>query len=403
MRKRTRPGCVLAVAFAVIALAACGSSKSSSAAHSTSSAASAGTTHSSTPATTTQASSTPTSATTTTTASSSAVAAAEANYARYRQLPASLNIPPVGKPIPSGKHVVFISCPVASCEIGYEGVQQAIKPIGWTAQKVDYGNTPETFISAWQQALNFHPNVIVCFASFPLTVVQSELAQAKQQGVIVLTAGASGYPVGGASPVTANVNGPVTFNTLGHIYADVAIQAAGGPPKIALAIDPTIPVWGPIIQGFKDGIQSAGGQFNQLTMKLGDIGNALPGEIVTYLQAHPGTQYLLLTLDAMITGLPQAMKAAGITNVKLITGTTDTPDIPLLQDGTEFASVTVEQYQAMWRLIDCGIRKMVGVSTTFCQQPAGSFLIINKSNLALTKNIRAFPDANSQFLKAWGK
>jgi ribose transport system substrate-binding protein len=65
------------------------------------------------------------------------------------------------------------------------------------------------------------------------------------------------------------------------------------------------------------------------------IGTTLPGQVVSYLQGHPSTKYVLVEFGDMTTGIPQAINAAGITGVKIATTTAAATDLTYIKAGEE--------------------------------------------------------------------
>ena len=68
---------------------------------------------------------------------------------------------PVGKSVPAGKKIVFISCGVTVCQQQGQIVGQAAKQLGWSASTVTTDGTPTSVQSAYDTALRQGANAIV--------------------------------------------------------------------------------------------------------------------------------------------------------------------------------------------------------------------------------------------------
>ena len=60
---------------------------------------------------------------------------------------------PIGKPVPTGKKVVFISCGVEACEIQGNIIKQGAADLGWTAETIGTDGSPEQLQNAFKTAL----------------------------------------------------------------------------------------------------------------------------------------------------------------------------------------------------------------------------------------------------------
>ena len=61
------------------------------------------------------------------------VAAAQQVVAQAMQRPATITVAkPVGKAVPAGKKVVYVSCGISVCQLQGQIVAQAAKALGWT-------------------------------------------------------------------------------------------------------------------------------------------------------------------------------------------------------------------------------------------------------------------------------
>jgi ribose transport system substrate-binding protein len=97
----------------------------------------------------------------------------------------------------------------------------------------------------------------------------------------------------------------------------------------------------PILQSVADAMNARfkaicpGCTLAEQNVDITSIGTSLPGEVVSYLQAHPATKYVLVEFGDMTTGVPQAINAAGITGVKIATTTATSTDLAYIKSGQE--------------------------------------------------------------------
>ena len=77
-----------------------------------------------------------------------------------------------------------------------------------------------------------------------------------------------------------------------------------------------------------------------LNVKTSDIGTGIPKQVVSYLQKHPDTKYVVCQFGDIFTGVPQALKTAGLdSQVKLIDDAGSPVNFQYIKKGQEFATV----------------------------------------------------------------
>jgi hypothetical protein len=142
--------------------------------------------------------------------------------------------------------------------------------------------------------------------------------------------------------------------------------------------------------------------YASIDVPLTQLANA-PSVIVSYLRSHPSVNYLALSVaDALDTGLPAALSAAGLSDVKIVGEGGGPTDFAYLANGQELALVPFDYYASDSQMIDALARHFAGVPV---QMTALPLWMITKSNLP-SNYTQLFPNVlnyKSQFLKLWSK
>src|SRR6266567_358701 len=94
-------------------------------------------------------------------AASNASSSSSANVSRAQQMvtqasrrPTSISVTkPIGKPVPTGKKIVFISCGVAQCVLQGKIVAQTAALLGWTSSTIATDGSPTQIQAAYETAL----------------------------------------------------------------------------------------------------------------------------------------------------------------------------------------------------------------------------------------------------------
>ncbi|MDV6271136.1 sugar ABC transporter substrate-binding protein [Rhodococcus globerulus] len=165
-----------------------------------------------------------------------------------------------------------------------------------------------------------------------------------------------------------------------------------------------------IADAFKDRVAStcSGCSTERVDVKgFAAIGKDLPGTVVSYLQSHPDTKYVFMAFADMVTGVPDALRAAGIRDVKVFSQAAGSSNIQYLRDGGQAADVAYTHPFAAYVIMDALSRGMLGASMQAANEWMMPFQLLtgNNINTAATNDDGSVQVAglNEHFLKLWGK
>jgi ribose transport system substrate-binding protein len=311
--------------------------------------------------------------------------------------------PSVGQTVPLTRRpphetIVWAQCDNSGCvDIG-KGVQAAAQALGWTYKVVNYQSAnPQTLLSALKTALQYHP-VAVAVSSVAEPTWSSVIPTYEAAGVKLL-------PAVTTSPISSTVPTVVApFTQSGRDIAKYFIEDANGKGH-ALTVDlPGFPVLLQYTAGFNSVVKAScpgcsttafHGTFAQL-----DSGQFIPA-IVTALRKDPSINYVVVAADLLIPTLPSALKAAGLSNVKILGGQPSSPDVANIKSGAESAATQINNIVIGWTLVDAAARESVGM------KPNPSDVVPNqlltKANVSSTDEATYGlpPDYQGQFEKLW--
>jgi ribose transport system substrate-binding protein len=357
------------------AVAACSSGSSDTAASSSSSG-----TGASSPATTSKA--------------GAAATSAEKNPAHILQ-----TTPLTSKP---GKHLLIYINPGVSggVEIG-QGEQAAAKALGWSYKTLSYSNeNPTSLVTAMKQALQFKP-VAVSFSGASQAVFANEVSAYQQAGVLILpTAAGPGVVINKTVP--ANIG---DFTDAGKSMGSWFISTSGGKGN-ALEVDvPALPVLTESLTGMNQVLkaQCPGCKTTTLDATLTQIGgNTLVSAIVSKLRQNPSIKYVISSYLPFTSGLPAAMKAAGLSGITYAGAQPDPSDLQAIQSGNEAMAAIQNNVLIGWMAVDSIARAAAGMTVPPGDGGAPSQLLV-KSNINTT-NLLAYalpPNYQQEFKTLW--
>jgi ribose transport system substrate-binding protein len=291
-------------------------------------------------------------------AASTFPAAVKANE-KWEKRPTSIGLTtPVEKPIPKGKVIDYIQCGVPACATEGDQFEEAMKLLGWKLNRVNAGSTPEEIKNAYQKAIGDKPDAVVGSGN-PLVLYESEAKELEGMGIPVVQSFIQDEPEEG-NGLTAVVAGNETSETQGKMMADFIL---------AHSEDESMEVGVVNVNGFETVTRTAevvkqtveeecsGCAVKELDVPVTSIGSDLPQRVSSFLTSNPGIEWATIGYDDMVSGLPTALKGAGVESVKLTTINISPSIAPYMAKG-EYLQATIGTSfpEVYWRVIDTLVR-----------------------------------------------
>jgi ribose transport system substrate-binding protein len=332
---------------------------------------------------------------------SAAVAQAKAAVAKYQQRPTTINFNvPVGKPIPTGKKIDFINCGSSACNLEGNIIKQAADVLGWTLKVLNTDGTPQQVQNAWQQVGREKPDGVL-YTAVPRAEIEQYLKNAAQQGIGVAACCLTDQEGDGIDYIIGKASQGAQ---LGPAYASWVVADSNAKAKTIFLTLPDFPILTTVENAYHASLTkmcpTCG--YDKLDIPLADLGKNAPDLIISYLRSHPDTKYVVASVDAIVLGLPAALKAAGLNDIKLIGEGPNTTNLQYIASGQQAASVAFPYYEEMYAMVDALARKFAGVPIVEAFDPP--VWLLTKDNVPSTTEL--FPlvlTTKDQFAKLWGK
>ena len=310
---------------------------------------------------------------------------------------------PIGKPVPAGKKIVFISCGVQACEIQGDIIKQGAADLGWTATSIGTDGSPEQLQNAFKTALRQGADAVILNA-VNRAMVAPQIQEAKQKGVAFVTCCSTESAGDG---ILENVAGKENSARIGEKLAAAIVADSNGKANTVFAN----------ITAFEI-LQALGGQFEStykqfcpsctyasLDIPVTSLGKDAPDRIVSYLRSHPDVNYLVLSVsNALGAGLPAALRAAGLADkVKIIGQSADTQTFQDLQAKSFQSVVPFDYYAVDYLMLDALARHFAGAPAVDAGPP---LWIVTPDNMPAGATEGLFPVVEGyrdEFKKIWGK
>jgi len=275
-----------------------------------------------------------------------------------------VDVPLSRKPDP-GKNVYFMQCGVGICKAIGDQHEAAAKLLGWNLIRIDMGTTPEQIVSAWDKVVSATPAPdAVITSGVPSVVYRAQLAKLKERKIPVVDyaakneVGTNGI-IFDALPVQDN-------EARGKLMADFVAVNSDCDAKVLFLNVPDYPVLVAEQKAFQAQLTKLcpSAKVDVSNFAATDIGGAIPGAVVSYLQRNPATNWVVPSFDDMHLGVAEAIVEARLGDkVKMISqnGAVHAVD-NILNGRVQVASIPQGPGQVGFKVIDALARHFNGDS-----------------------------------------
>ena len=302
--------------------------------------------------------------------------------------------------LPPDLKMVFIKCGVPACTGYVQGAEVAAKAAGVSLKVIDAGNASASQTQAWDQAVSEKPDAVI-EEGFQLSLFGKQLAAFKAAGIPVVTAGDT---AGATEPdVTVDVDPPSTIEYSGKREANWIIAKSGGKGNALYVETPEIPLITVVAHGFESEMAKNCPEckVSKLKVQIEDIGKSIPGQIVSYLQQNPETEWISFGFGDLVAGVPEALQGAGINGVHIISGGGSKLNWGYIESGGQEAEIAADFPLYGWWMVDRAMRAAGGEVITKPPAPLQQFLTQGNLNFDFSKGWVAVPDYEKQFVEGW--
>jgi ABC-type sugar transport system substrate-binding protein len=380
---------MIALALAALTLNACSSGSSGSSSTSSSPAGSAASAGSSTSA-----------------PASDAVAQAKATVATLMNRPATFDVPALPQKPAAGKTVDFVVCATTTCQGFVPYLREATDAVGWKLQTVQGGFEPQQIANAWNEVLRNKPDGVIASGGIPPELFANQLKQLKAEGIPVVL---HDQPETSNPAVTGVVLSDGANRQFGQELADLILADSNGQNvHLALFVTPQVPVFANEDQALTSTIDSSACHScsaEESSFPVSAAGTTLPSQVVSFLRAHPDTNYVYFDFNDAVDGVPAALSQAGLNGkVKLLTNNIAATEAAYMQAGALWAAAANPWPETMWQDFNLILTKVENAPLAPALAVKLPNWIVTKQNLPNLNGQPMFPLAlNYQqiFEKAW--
>ncbi|GAA1850615.1 hypothetical protein GCM10009836_33120 [Pseudonocardia ailaonensis] len=329
---------------------------------------------------------------------------AKDTVAQYSTRPTELNVTaPVGKPVPTGKTVDFISCAAADCNVIAGVLKASAEKLGWTLNVINSDGSPDSQQKAFEQIVRDKADGAI-YIAIDRSVYERYLPQLKANGTWLVSACSANEPGNGIDYAICT---PDQQKGAGELMAAYIVADSGGQANSVYFNVPAfvnlVKMQDEFLARMKDLCASCPTATQDIPVTA--LGNGVPQLIVGYLRAHPQVNYVSLSIDSLAAGLPAALKAAGLDHVKIVGEGGGDTTWQYIKTGDQIASVPSPFVETYLAGLDSIVRHVSGAPQVPSQ--LARFWVVTKDNVGDTDvkvngTLPVVAGSDAMFQKLWG-
>ena len=282
-------------------------------------------------------------------------------------------------------------------------IKQATDLLGWNLKVLSTDGSPQQVQNAWEQIVREKPDGVI-YTATPRSQIDQYITQAS----------ANGTKIAACCIVEPATNGIVWTTSTPDQAAALAKVMAAWPIVDAAktgnmkpgAVYLNVPDFS-ILTSAGESVKKTynelcpGCEYNQLDIGLANL-NGAPDQVVSFLRAHPDTKYIIQSTDSVFLGVPAALKAAGLNDIKIF-GEGPTSAVQAnVASGVQAGTMAFAFYEIMFAAVDAIARAEAGAPQVPNFNPPN--WILAKDNIpSANEYFPVVPDALDQFKALWGK
>jgi ABC-type sugar transport system substrate-binding protein len=311
---------------------------------------------------------------------STTLAQAKATVAELMKRPTTFDVPALPQKPPAGKTIDFVVCATTTCQGFVPYLKAATDAVGWKLQTVQGGFEPSQIANAWNKVLRDKPDGVIASGGIDPSLFANQLSQLKAEGIPVVL---HDQPATSNPAVTGVVLSDAANRQFGQELADLILADSNGQNvHLALFVTAQVPVFANEDQALTSTINSSACHscsVQQSSFLVSAAGTTLPSQVVSYLRAHPDTNYVYFDFNDAVDGVPAALAQAGLNGkVKLLTNNIAATEASYMQAGQLWAAAGNPWPETMWQDLNLILTKVENA-------PLGPALAVKLPNWILTK------------------
>ena len=327
---------------------------------------------------------------------------ATANLAPYTGHPSAFPVDEaLTKKLGASSRLAFLQCSTPICALIGNMVGQAAGAMGVPVSVTKASPSAQSLQEAMSSIIAAKPQGVLIPATDPVQF-RDPMAQLAKLGVPVVSQGvvnAKDFPA-----IKGSILGEGTAVKVGTLLADWTVKRNGTQPS-ALYATPELSFTKFIQQGYIDEMKALcpACKVRVVQVPISTIGNKAPQIVVSDLQAHPDTKTVVFASEEAATGLPAALKVAGI-KVDTVGFAPDPAVLGYIKNGDITAGLGFDIRTSAWVQLDMTARLLTGQALTKQEAADPSVMqMLEQKDVTFdpSHGFNGYPDVADRFAKLW--
>ena len=303
---------------------------------------------------------------------------------------------------PAGTVIAYLECDSPNCAQSAVNIKKAATELGVQLKVVPAGASSSAVQQAMDSIIALHPAAVLLSASEPKEYSQQMASLAASHTPVV----SSGITDAGDFPaIKANLGAASSYVNAGSLLADWALVHSGNAPSVFYTT-PELSFSPSVQSGYQSEMAKLCPQckVRYVPISLTTIGSTAPAAIVSDLQSHPSTRTAVFASEAAASGLPAALRVAGI-KVSTVGFAPIGAVLGYIKDGQITAGLGLDSTMNNWAQVDAAARLIAGDPLPSYEKNGHIILhMLDSSNINFNPSdgYAAFPDIAQQYGKLWG-
>lgn len=331
-----------------------------------------------------------------------ALARIEKNLAPYTGHPSPFPVdtPLTRHPAP-GSTLGYLQCSTPNCALIGQLAQEATAGLGTPLTVTKAGASAQSLQEAMSSIIAQKPTAVLIPAADPVQY-REPMNQLDALGIPVVSQGV--VDTAQFKGIKGQILGNAESTLAGTLLADWTVQRNGTKPTVFYTI-PELSFSPFVVDGFTKEMAAVcpGCQLRFVDIPVATIGNQAPQTVTSDLQAHPDTATAVFGSGEAATGLPAALKVAGI-QVDTIGFAPDPAVLGYIRNGDITAGLGYDLRTSTWTQVDMAARLMTGQALGGTETTAPSVMqVLEKADITFdpSHGYNGYPDVADRFAKLW--
>ncbi len=305
-------------------------------------------------------------------------------------------------PVETANVQIIICAPGTACEVAANNAMVAIEALGWTGEIVAAAGTPDSFLTAFDDAMAKDPDAIITMA-VPDVAVVPKLIEARERGIVtVSTADTPAATIENGYDAYVSYRMPLMHQVLAYS----AIADTEGSANVIIINDSGFPNLVDSVDEYKRVIDQCAGCTSEIVeWQITDAldPTRVDSIISSALAANADANYIVLPYSIGISSVIAAVGQSG-RDVRVVTKDGDSVGLQAVVSGGSYENATVSLDWVAYASVDQVVRGLAGEDYIAAEDLGLGVHLYDQTNTPddAVENLVSIVDYVAKYREIWG-